>query len=387
MKIFHGEVQLGEVFLKFIELHSEPLILFYPERCEIIYMNQPAKNFLGGKLDLSGFFEEQEYRNFMKLIHDCHNIEEQRVISYKKNNGNKGILLFSLYPLAWEDYRVVFFKFNDITEKIKKKEEKRKRNAQLIIQDKLKSIDLATSSISHEINNICNFMLNNLKITFQAWQDVFKLVKEYENENGEFLLGGISSSEVDRIIPQLMMSIIEGMNRISDIVDDFRKYIKEGLKSESAIIDINEVLKRVVTILSHHIFTHTENFNIKLKEGLPKIKGNRQKLEQVIINLLMNALQALPDRQKGVYLSTGIEGDRICIEIRDEGIGISKDIMPYIFEPFFSTKHASGGSGLGLYLSKSIIEELGGEININSEENKGTHIIIYLPYYDRNGKF
>ncbi len=205
----------------------------------------------------------------------------------------------------------------------------------MILQDKLKSVDLVTSSISHEINNICNFMVNNLRITLQAWQDVFNLIKEYENDNGEFLLGGISSSEIDKIIPRLVLSIIEGINRISDTIDDFRKYIKEGLKSEFTIIDINEIIKRVITILNHHIFIHTENFNLALAERLPKIKGNAQKLEQVIINLLMNALQSLPDRKKGVFLSTGLAYGRIYIEIKDEGIGISKDIMPYIFEPFF----------------------------------------------------
>jgi len=103
--------------------------------------------------------------------------------------------------------------------------------------------------------------------------------------------------------------------------------------------------------------------------------------------LLINALQALPDRKKGVFLSTGIKVDRIYIEIRDEGVGIPKDIMPYVFEPFFSTKYSAGGSGLGLYLSKTIVEELGGEIKIQSEENIGTQIIIYLPYFDKDGKF
>jgi signal transduction histidine kinase len=387
MKIFHREIQLREVFFKFIDSYSEPLVLFDPERIDIIYLNQSARDFLGEHSDLSEFFEEQEYRNFIKLIHDCHRIEEQRVISYRKHDGSKGVLLFSLYPVMWEDQRVVFFKFNDITAKIKKKEAKKRRNAQLILKDKLKSIDLVTSSISHEINNICNFMVNNLRITLHTWHDVFKLIKEYESENGEFLLGGISSKEVDKIVPRLMLSIMEGITRISDTIDDFRKYIKAGLKSEYSIIDVNEVIRRVVTILNHHIFMHTENFNLNLHEELPKIRGNTQKLEQVIINLLMNALQALPDRGRGIFLSTGIKGDKIYIEIRDEGIGISKDIMPYIFEPFFSTKYASGGSGLGLYLSKSIIEELGGEITIKSEESKGTQIIIYLPCYDRDGKF
>lgn len=387
MKIFQKETQLGEIFLKFIDIYSESAIVFEPERYEILYMNQKAKDFLEGNPDLSTFFQEDEYLNFIKLIKDCHKVEENRVISFKRNDNKKGVLLFSLYPVAYDDYRTVCFTFKDITEKINKKEEKRRKNAQLILQDKLKSVDLVTSSISHEINNICNFMVNNLKITFQAWNDIFTIIKEYEDENGEFLIGGISSSEIDKVIPRLMISIIDGINRISDTIDDFRKYVKEGLNSETAVIDINEVVRRVVTILNHHIFIYTENFNFNFTEGLPKIKGNMQKLEQLIINLLMNALQSLPNRQRGVFISTGMTSDKVYIEINDEGVGIPKNIMPHIYEPFFSTKYSSGGSGLGLYLSKSIIEDFGGEINIQSEENRGTKVTIYLPYVLENGKF
>lgn len=380
MKLFHGEATLSEILLKFIESYSTPLIVFDPERYEIIYLNEKAREFLRDTSDLAAFFQEDEYINFIKLIKDCHNIEEKRVISFKKDGNTKGLLLFNLYPIACDDCRLVIFTFSDITEKIKHKEEKRRKNAQLIIQDKLKSIDLVTSSISHEINNICNFMINNLKITFQAWNDVFNLIKEYEWENGEFLVGGISSSEVSIVIPRLMMSLIEGINRISDTIDDFKKYIRDGVRSEFSSINVNEVIRRVVAILNHHIFTYTENFSINLTNSLPEIKGNLQKLEQVIINLLINALQSLPDRQRGVFISTGLEGDRLYIEIHDEGIGIPKNIMPHIFEPFFSTKYSTGGSGLGLYLSKSIIEEFGGDIIISSKENKGTKIRVYLPY-------
>lgn len=380
MKIFLTENTITEVLLKFIESYSSPLIVFDPERYEIIYTNEKAKDFLGDAKALSWLFQEDEYLNFIKLIKDCYSIEEKRVITYQKNDDTKGVLLFNLYPIPNEEQRLVVLTFQEITEKIKQKEERRKKNAQLILQDKLKSVDLVTSSISHEINNICNFMVNNLKIVFQTWNDVFKLIREHESENNEFLLGGIPSSEVNKVVPRLMMSLIDGINRISDTIDDFKKYIREGLKSELSMINVNEVIKRVISILNHHIFLYTENFNIHLLDSIPEVKGNLQKLEQVIINLLTNALQSLPDRHKGVSVCTGIEGNKVIIEIKDEGIGIPRNIMPHIFEPFFSTKYSTGGSGLGLYLSKSIIEEFGGEILINSEENKGTTVKIYLPY-------
>ncbi len=385
MRLFQSETKFGEIFLKFIENYVDPLIVYEPERYEILYLNEKARDFFDKSLDFSKIFKEEEYLNLIKLIRDCHQVEENRVISFQKREGESGILLFNLYPIADGENRFIILTFRDITNEIKQKEEKRRKNAHLIFQDKLKSIDLVTSSIYHEINNICNFMSNNLRILFPIWNDIFNLIKEYEKENGEFILGGVLSTEIDKIIPRLMVSVLEGMNRINQTIDNFRDYIKEGLKSTSSIIDVNEIIKKVVNILNHQIFLYTENFDLSLQESLPKIKVNLQKFEQVLINLLINSLQALPNRNRGVHIVTARQGNRVLIEIKDEGVGIPKSIMPYIFEPFFSTKYSTGGSGLGLYLAKSIIDEFGGEIIVNSEENKGTNIKIYLPYEPESG--
>ncbi len=376
MKTFQDEILLTEIFSRFVDLYPEHVVFVDPETLSIVYLNEKAKEFFGDNPDLSVFFQQEEYVNLLSLIQNCHKAEEKRVITFKRFDGKKGILLFNLYPLVNNGYRVVVFIFSDITEKIKNKEEKRRRNAQLIIQDKFKSLDLVTSSISHEIDNICNFMANNLRIVLQVWNDVIKLIKEYEKESGEFVLGGIISSEIDKVIPRLMMSLIEGIHRISDKIYDFKKYIKEGFISQVSLVDINEIVKRVINVLNYHISMYTDKFNVQLGESLPKIRVNVQKLEQVIVNLLTNAMQSLPDKKRAIHIFTGTEGDRVYLEIRDEGIGIPKKLMPHIFEPFFSTK---GSSGLGLYLSKSIIEEFDGEITINSEENKGTSVKIHFP--------
>lgn len=380
MKVFESETKLGEIFLKFIDCCLDPLVVFEPERYEIVYLNEKAKDFLENISDFSKIFQEEEYLNFVKLIRDCHSFEENRVITFQKGEGESGILLFNLYPIATGESRFIIFTFRDITNKIRQKEEKRRKNAQLIFQDKLKSMELVTSSICHEINNICNFVSNNLRILLPIWNEILNLIKEYENENGEFILGGVVSSEIDKIVPRLMLSILDGINRISQTMDNFREHIKDGLRSTPSIIDVNETIRRVINILNHQIFLYTENLEIKLEDSLPKIKVNLQKFEQVLISLLINALQALPNRNRGVQIKTALQENKVSIEIKDEGIGIPKNIMPYIFEPFFSTKYATGGSGLGLYLAKSIIDELRGEIIVNSEENIGTTVKIYLPY-------
>lgn len=127
MKVFHRETNLGEIFSKFIESYIDPLIIFEPERFEILYTNEKAKDFLENDSDFSFICRNEEYFNFLKLIRDCYSIEEMRVITFEKKNGKKGILLFSLYPIAYGNRRVVILTFKDITEKIKEKEERRKR--------------------------------------------------------------------------------------------------------------------------------------------------------------------------------------------------------------------------------------------------------------------
>ena len=116
-------------------------------------------------------------------------------------------------------------------------------------------------------------------------------------------------------------------------------------------------------------------------EGIPKIRGNFQRLEQVIINLLANSCQAVHDRNKGISVSTFFDREKnmIVTEIADEGDGISPEDMTHIMDPFFTTKRDSGGTGLGLSISYNFIKEHGGELSLESETGKGTTAKIFLP--------
>jgi polar amino acid transport system substrate-binding protein len=114
---------------------------------------------------------------------------------------------------------------------------------------------------------------------------------------------------------------------------------------------------------------------------VPPLKGNFQRFEQVIINLIQNACQALPHPQRGIFLSTSYDEKRqaIVVSVRDEGMGIPAEVLPHIAEPFFTTKHDFGGLGLGLSISSRIVKEHGGTLNFTSEQGKGTTAEIVLP--------
>ena len=128
--------------------------------------------------------------------------------------------------------------------------------------------------------------------------------------------------------------------------------------------------------------SNTTHFFVKnLDHNLPLLRGNFQRLEQVIVNLIINACQALPDTSKKIEVSTSINPKDGCVilTVQDEGCGISKDGQRQLFDPFYTTRRDNGGTGLGLSISKSIVEKHNGTIVCESELGKGTCITLKLP--------
>jgi signal transduction histidine kinase len=129
------------------------------------------------------------------------------------------------------------------------------------------------------------------------------------------------------------------------------------------------------------IMKSTNHFSIEYGNPLPLFKGNFQRLEQVMINLVQNACQALPDNRKAIFVSTSYDEKKhgIVVNVEDEGTGIPSEILSHITEPFYTTKAHSGGLGLGLSISLKIVKEHGGTLTFTSESGKGTKAEIVLP--------
>ena len=122
-------------------------------------------------------------------------------------------------------------------------------------------------------------------------------------------------------------------------------------------------------------------FEVDLAPGLPRVRGNAQRIEQVIVNLLLNACEALPDPGRAVRLSTRRDAARraVVVEMRDEGVGIPPEHLPRLADPFFTTKRESGGTGLGLSVSAGIVKEHGGTLEFRSVPGAGTTASLVLP--------
>ncbi len=280
--------------------------------------------------------------------------------------------------------QVSYCTFRDITARVRAEEEAMARQAQLIHANRMTSLGTMVSGVAHEINNPNNLIMFNAPMIQAAWKDADKILEEYHREYGEFSLGGLPYSEMRKVVPKLVAGMSDSSARIRDIVEKLKNFARRDKENLECRIDLNEVVHASVSILNHEIARVCRDFRVDLAENLPMVKGCAQQLEQVMVNLIMNALQALPYNHKGIRILTSVNGETGAVEIRvrDEGIGISAEVMKHIAEPFFSTKLDSGGLGLGLSISASIVRDHNGTLDFESEFGKGTTVTLSFPRID-----
>jgi signal transduction histidine kinase len=302
-------------------------------------------------------------------------------IHYDKDNNalNFEVHGFPIFDSEGNVIQMIEY-FIDITERNQAEERAKVQREELVQADKMASLGVLVAGIAHEINNPNQFVISNTPLLREAWESVMPILEEYYKENGDFAVAGVNYSEIKAQIPLCVSRIAEGAQRVDQIVTGLRLFSRQDSEEMWNRININFVVKSAITIVSNLIKKSTENFVVYMEEDLPYFKGHFQRLEQVLINLLQNSCQALPDRGKGIYVKTSYDKKKqiVEIEVKDEGIGIPHEDLPKIKNPFFTTKNGLRGIGLGLSIVSTIIEEHRGGLNFVSEVGKGTTATITL---------
>ncbi|MCK5417060.1 MAG: PAS domain S-box protein [Desulfobacterales bacterium] len=305
-----------------------------------------------------------------------------------EKNGNKKFVELSVSLMRDSKGEPIGFRGvgRDISERKKAEEQAKLHQQQLMQASKMVALGTLVSGVAHEVNNPNNFIMLNSPILKEAWENAMPILEKYYEENGDFILGGMNYTEMRANIPTLFSGISDGARRIKRIVDDLKNYVRANHTDLTQSVDINKVLKSTVSLLANMIKKSTNQFSIEYATKLPLLEGNFQRLEQVMINLVQNACQALPDPQKGIFITIRFDwiNSNIVIKVRDEGMGIPPETLDHITDPFFTTKHDSGGVGLGLSISSIIIEEHGGSMHFESENGAGTTVEIVLPIEQEN---
>lgn len=270
-----------------------------------------------------------------------------------------------------------------LTKQVEIEEREKLLQKKLIHTNKMTSLGTLASGVAHEIENPLNYILANSQMISDVFKDMMKILNKYNGELSEYSLGGIPFHEIEHTSMKLLTANIEGILRISNIIKRMKKYIRGESNSTFQKVDVNKAIEFSVTLLNYQIRKSTNSFNLKLDEDLPPVRGDPQQIEQVIINILQNSLQSLPNKESGIYLASRFDkvNGFVKIVIRDEGIGINKEIIDRITEPFFTTRRDTEGTGLGLYIVYLIIQEHNGILDIKSEPGKGTQTTINLPVF------
>ena len=170
-----------------------------------------------------------------------------------------------------------------------------------------------------------------------------------------------------------------GSQRIKEIVEGLRTFARkdEGLLVDT--IDINTIIEASARLVHNEVHKRAD-MKLDLAEGLAVFTGNAQKIEQILVNLLVNAGQAMRDDVRGlITVRTRAEDSDVVFEIEDNGVGMNEKTVKQIFDPFFTTKRAKGGTGLGLAIAYRIVEEHGGQISVKSKQGVGTAFTVRLP--------
>ena len=260
-------------------------------------------------------------------------------------------------------------------------EERRQIMAKLIQTNRMTSLGLLISSIAHNINTPNGAIKLAAQHLVSSWRDTIPILEHVAAEEGDYYLGGLPYCVAKVEIGQAIDSILNNAHRVERVIQDLRTYNLGGRSELHPTFSINRMVDEAITIIRAHGRQGEITITPTLSPNIPDIRGNQYQLEQVVVNLLLNAMQAMSNNKGVVTVATEYSSDsgQIRIIITDRGDGISPEDQKQLFNPFFTTRIDKGGSGLGLYISKYIVTEHNGYLTVESEYGVGTVATVYIP--------
>ncbi len=255
---------------------------------------------------------------------------------------------------------------------------------QLIQSEKLASLGLLISGIAHEINNPNTFVSFNIPILRDYLQELTGIVDAHAEKHPGLELCGISYPEFRQDIFKLVDNMEHGSSRINATVSALKEFSRTHETVEKRLIALKPVIDKALTICGAELRKRVKSLKLSIPDDLPPIYIDPDAIEQVLVNLLINAAHALDKTDSWVHVRVLPDCrhgqlERCIIEVADNGSGMDEKVKSNIFDPFFTTKASSAGTGLGLYICRNLIEKLGGSIKVDSRPGEGTVFRVILP--------
>jgi signal transduction histidine kinase len=250
----------------------------------------------------------------------------------------------------------------------------------LVQSEKLASLGELAAGVAHEINNPVGYVSSNLT-TLQKYLAVYEKVldaPEADSDEMAALKKKLNYTFIRDDLQNLMKETQEGVGRVKTIIQDLKDYARTNVATHYVASDIQVGLKSTLNIARNQLKNRAD---VRLQLGhLPLVECAPSQIDQVFLNLIVNAAQAMPEGKMGLIdIRTDCDERQVWIEVQDNGPGIPPEILKKIFDPFFTTKDPGTGTGLGLSVSQNIIQQHGGKLEVSSTVGVGTTFKITLP--------
>jgi PAS domain S-box-containing protein len=360
-------VKSEEKYRTLFNSDPHPIFILDSRTFKILDMNQRAQDSYGySREELLGTpFLQLGDRNDEELSDGLKNLSEDKSMLYtKKQHYRKGAKPFfvniNTSYAKYGELDVIVASTTDITEVIEKE-------TQLIQAGKMTTLGVMAAGMAHEINQ----PLNVIQVCADFFLKMLNRGQKIEDED----------------LRTMSNDIVANVERASGVIKHVRDFARQSEPVRSRII-INDPINDVFKVLGHQLKVHDVEVELDLDPDVPDILAEHNRLEQVFINLVSNAIDAmdekdnLPDaakKEKRLTIRSFADNGHVSVQVIDTGIGMSEEVKNKIFEPFYTTKKVGKGTGLGVSISYGIVKDYKGSIQIESEVGKGTTFTLTFP--------
>lgn len=382
------------------------VFMFDPESLRYIYVNQGALDHLGYDretiysmcpVDIKPEFTEESFREMINPLKDNHK-ESLTFVTLHRDKEGKDIPVEILLKYAvppGNDPRFVTI-VRDISERIQQRKEKEKIQAELLHKQKLESVGQLAAGIAHEINTPVQFIGTNIEFFSDTHEDIERFVVELQTASLQWpeeiqnkLADALENLDWEYLAEEIPLAIRQskdGVDRVSSLVTAMKRFSHPGSK-EMSEADLNEIIETALTVSSNEWKYNAEIVKMYDK-NLPKIPLLVDQMGQVVLNMIVNASQAIHEKnaqngteEKGmITVSTRVVDNEVELIFHDTGIGIPESIIAKVFDPFFTTKEVGKGTGQGLAICHDVItQKHHGSLQVTSNEREGTTFVVKLP--------
>lgn len=365
-------------------------IMKYGDQFEVLQTRGKILKYFGIKEDFAfGHFaeiiDENHYGLFIKNLSTTAETQSMIRNDYQFNVPDSPYKWFEIIMLPEEDEENTI---NLVIIENTARKELEERERVMSEMDKSASLKSLVSCIAHEINNPNHNIMQNISLLENGWEDIIAVLDEYAEEKGDFKIKNVQYSKIRKYLTELLGKILNSSRQIKDIIDDLRRFSQKSQNFMSDEINLNYLVEKTVDLVRRDIHNATDNFKVMYSTEMVPVLGNYNQLQQVLLNLIHNSLEALENHSQEIKIFTFFNQEEkyVGVGVSDQGCGIDREDLKHIFNHFYNIRLGKSGGGLGLPISKEIIDLHNGKIKINSIKGNGTTVLFQLPVNIRRNK-